>query len=871
MKAFARIAALWRNLFRRKQVERELAEELDSYLALSAQAKERAGADPKDARREATLELGGVEQVKEEIRAVRLGHFIEMRWQDLSFAFRSLRHSPVFALTVTLVLALGIGSTALMFTIVNSLLIAGPPFPQPDRLFLVRQRIPNEDHVSFSVREFTAWKEQNTVFEQLGVYTGNGFTVSGRGEPEMVLGQMVTPSFFQILGARPILGRVFLESEGKVGQDREVILSEALWKRKFGRRSDVCGEQVVLNGEAYTIVGVMASAFDFPNHETPLWVPGDLRAPFFQDHPDAHFLWVIGRLKSGVSREQLEAEVALLGKRVDDPADKTDRHYFVNSLSEVLTGELRAPLLVLLGAVVLLLLIACANVVNLMLARGQARQSEMALRSALGASRSRLIAQLLSESGLLALIGGGFGFLLAIWGLELLQHFANLPELLQVHFNGSAFLFVALASAICALLFGLGPAISAARTELQDALTGAARLTTRATGPRHLLVFAEVALASVLLIGCALMLRSFVRLARVSPGFVAERVLTAEAVLSRNRYPGKPEMVKFYRESLNEIRNLPGVERAAVITHLPFGGNTWGNSFDIEGRPSRDSTDSAQIRPVSPGYFGALGIPLKSGRDFDERDNEKAPGVAIVNELLARRYWPDENPLGKKIRYYQDWLTIIGVCGDTKHAALDESPEGTIYVDYLQLPPGIMQFVARGLNFVVRSSRDLALGAEVRATLHHKDPDMVVKVNTMDALIHESIAQPRFRTWMVAIFAGFALALAALGIYGVIAYLVTQRYKEIGIRLALGATRGSILQLVLGRTLKLALAGTVAGLCAAFFLSRILTAILFGVTSHDPITYLVVPIGLILIALLAGYFPARRAMRVDPVRSLRYE
>jgi len=789
----------------------------------------------------------------------------------LRFAFRSLRHAPVFSLTVTLVLALGIGSTALMFTIVHALLIAGPPFPEPDRLFHLWQRIPQEDHVTFSVKEFTAWKEQTAVFERLAVYAGTGLTISGRGEPEMVVGQMVTPSFFQVLRAQPILGRIFLESEGKLGHDHEVILSEALWERKFGRRSDVCGEQVTLSGEPYTVVGVMDSSFDFPNHDTPLWVPADLRASLFQDHPDAHFLWVIGRLKPGISHQELEAEVALLGKRVADPADKTERHFFASNLRESLIGKLRPPLLILMGAVALLLLIACANVANLMLARAQARQSEMALRSALGASRPRLVAQLLTEASLLALVGGGVGLGLAVWGLELLQRFANLPELLRVHFNASAFLFVALASAMCAVLFGLGPALSAARTELHDALSGTARLTTGATGARHALIFAEVALASVLLIGCALMLRSFVRLTHVSPGFVPEHVITAEAVISRNRYPGKPEMLSFYRESLSQIRGLPGVERAAMITHLPFGGNDWGNSFDIEGRPSRDSDDSAQIRPVSPGFFGALGIPLKSGRDFEERDNEKAPGVAIVNELLARRYWPNENPLGKKIRYYKDWLTSSGVCGDTKHAALDESPPAIIYAHYPQLLPEVMQFVARDLNFVVRSPRDAALGSEVRAILHDNDPAMVVKVNTMETLIHESVAQPRFRTWMVAIFAGFALTLAGLGIYGVIAYLVTQRYKEIGIRLALGANRANILQLILGRTLKLALAGTAAGLCAAFFLTGLLKAILFDVTTHDTLTFLTVPIGLILIALLAGYLPARRAMRIDPVRSLRYE
>lgn len=871
MRFFSELRAFWSGLFRRKQLERDLNDELESYLALSAAAHERSGLDPVAARRAAAVELGGAEQLKESVREARLSHFLETRWHDLRFAIRTLHKSPVFSLTVVLVLALGIGSTALMFTIVNSLLIASPPYPDSDRLFLIWQRIPQEDHVSFSVKEFTAWEKQNSVFERLAVYTGNGFTISGQGEPEMVVGHMVTPSFFQVLRVAPVLGRAFLESKGKAGNDHEVILSDTLWRRKFAGRADVLGRQIILNGEPYTVVGVMDPVFDFPSHDPTLWVLADLRSPLFQDHPDAHFLWVIGLLKPGISRQQLETEVALLGKRVDDPADKTERRYFAVSLREMLTGNLRPPLLVLLSAVALLLLIACANVANLMLARAKARQGEMALRSALGASRTRLLAQLLTEAGLLALIGGGLGLGLTFWGLELLQRVANLPELLRVHVDGSAFLFVVFASAGCAILFGLGPAFSSSRAVLHGALSGGTPRTTEATGARQILVFTEVALASVLLIGCALTLRSFVRLTHVSPGFVPENVITAEAVLSKNRYPDKPEILKFYRESLGKILALPSVERAGMITHLPFGGNDWGNSFEVEGRPSRDSADSAQIRPVSHGFFGALGIPLKEGRDFNERDNEKAPGVAIINQLLARRYWPNESPVGKKIRYYGDWLTIVGVCGDTKHAALDESIGPIIYAHYPQVPPEIMQFVARDLNFVIRSSRSAALAADVRTTLRDIDPAIVVKVNTMETLINNSVAQPRFRTWMLAIFAVFALALAALGIYGVIAYLVTQRYREIGIRLALGATRADILQLVLARTLKLAFAGTAAGLCAAFFLARLLKSILFGVTTHDAVTFLAVPFGLILIALLAGYLPARRAMRVDPARSLHYE
>ncbi|MEP6937603.1 MAG: ABC transporter permease, partial [Chthoniobacterales bacterium] len=856
MRLISPLAAFCRNVFRKGRADADLAAEVDAYIELSTVNKMRDGLSEKEARRAAAIELGGIEQVKEQVRDVRVGHFIETRLQDVRFAFRTLRKSPVFSLTVLFVLALGIGSTALMFTIVNSLLLRSPAFPEADRLVMLWQKIPQEDRVSFSVKEFAAWERQTEIFEQLATFTGSGFTISGRGEPELIIGQMVTPSLFQVLRTGPVLGRAFLESEGKIGHDHEVILSHALWREKFGMRPDVLGEQVTMNGEPYIIIGVMAETFDFPNHEAKLWVPADLRGPIFQEHPDAHFLRVIGRLKPGISRERLNAEVALLGKRVDDPSDKTERRYFAVSLQEILAGDLRSPLLVLLGAVALLLLIACANVANLMLARANARQSEMTLRAALGASRPRLLAQLLTEAGVLAMIGGGLGLAIAIWGLDLLHRFANISELLHAQTDASAFIFVALASALCTVLFGLGPAFSGSCLRFQ-AFSGATRLASGATGVRHALVFAEVALASLLLIGCALMLRSFVRLMHVNPGFAPENVITADAVMSKDRYPDKPQMLSFYHNSLGNVRALPGVKRAAMVTHLPFGGNDWGNSFEVQGRSASNSNDSAQIRPVSPGYFATLGIPLKRGNDFSERDAGNAPGVAIISEVLSKRYWPNENPVGKKIRYYGDWLTIIGVCGDIKHEALDESPAGTIYVHYPQVPADVMQFVARDLNFVLRSESPGVVAAGVRGAIRALDPAMVVRVNTMEGLIHDSAAQPRFRTWLISIFSIFALGLACLGIYGVIAYLVTQRYKEIGIRIALGATRRNILQLILGRTFKLAATGIVAGLVAAFFLVRFLATILFGVTVHDPTTFVVVPLGLMVIALLAAYIPAR--------------
>lgn len=873
MSLFSRIASLWRNLTRRREVERELTDEVSSYVELATQAKMKDGLTEGEARREALVEFGGVEQVKEEVREVRLGHFLETRWQDLRFGLRTLRKSPVFSLTVALVLALGIGSTALMFTIVNSVLLQGPPYPQADRLYMLWQNIPEEDHVSFSPREFAAWKKQTEVFESLSAYMGNGFALSSAGEPDLLFGHLVTPSLFQTLHVNAALGRVFLESEGEVGNEHVVILSHSVWRDKFDQRPDVLGQSITLNGEPYTVVGVMPQGFDFPQTDVKLWVPAVMDGPFLQTHPDAHLLRVIGRLKPGVTPQRLQAEVDLLGTRVDPP-DDTNRHYFAVSLKEFTTGQLRNPLLVLLCAVGFLLLIACANVANLMLARANSRQSEMAIRAAMGGSRRRLIAQLLTEAAVLASVGGILGLAIAMWGLDLLKLFGaeNIPELAHAHIDRTALVFVFLASAASGLLFGLGPAFTASRTSFQSALKGTTRSTTGADHTRHALVFAEVALAAVLLIGCALMMRSFVALTHVDPGFRPENVVTANAGLMKERYPDAATMLRFYRASLASIRALPGVQVAGTVTHLPFGGNSWGNGFDVEGQPANAHADySAQIRPVSPGYFPALGIPLKQGREFGESDNENAPGVAIVNEVLAKRFWPNDSPMGRRIRYGKDWLSIVGVCGNIKHARLDADSDMEIYVSYPQLPEEVMKFLGRDMNYVVRSPNPGSVAAELRGTIRALDPAMVVKVNTMEALIRESTAQPRFRTWLIGVFSIFALTLACLGIYGVIAYLVTQRYKEIGIRIALGATRQNILQLILAKTLKLTAAGILAGLIAAFFLSKFLSTILFGITVHDPVTFVAVPACLIAIALLAGYLPARRATRVNPVTSLRYE
>src|SRR2546423_1491269 len=873
---FSRIASLLRNLTRRRRVERDLAAEVNSYVDLSTQKKMTQGLSEPEARRAALVELGGAEQVKELVREVRLGYFLETRMQDVRYAFRSLRKAPVFSLTVALVLALGIGSTALMFTIVNSVLLKGPAFPEADRLVMLWEDLPQEKQIPFSTREFTIWREQSQLFESMAAMTGAGFTITGRGEPELAIGQRVTPSFFQTLRVAPALGREVLEAEGKNGQDGVVLLSHAFWREKFGMRRDVLGENIIMNGKPYSIIGVMPENFDFLQHDTKFWVPMALDAPLHQQNFDAHFMRALGRLKRGVTSDQLRAEIDLLTPRVNAPDDNTIQKFYALPVKEMISRDLGRPLLILLSAVGFLLLIACANVANLMLARASSRRSEMAIRSAMGASRRRLIAQLLTEAVLLSAVGGLLGIGFAVWGLDALKTFAatNLPEILQTHLDGWALAFAIVVSGISGILFGLGPAFAGSSTNLHDSLKGGTRASSSAGAERTRrgLVFAEVALACILLVGCALMLRSFVALIHADPGFQPQNLVVIDTYLLRERYPDAERMIRFYRDALAGARALPGVVSVGVVTHLPFSDSTWGNSYEVEGQPAPPGVElTAQMRTISPAYFSTMQIPLKQGRDFTEHDNENAPGVAIVNEVFAKRHWPNESPLGKRIRYGKEWLSIVAVCGSIKHRSLELESDAEIYVPYPQTSAGALTFVGRQLNFVIRSTAAAGVASSTRNAIHSLDPGLVVKANTMESLINDSLAQPRFRTWLIGVFSLFALTLACLGIYGVIAYLVTQRYKEIGIRMALGATRANILQLILARTFKLTALGILAGLITAYFLSRFLSSILFGITAHDAITFVAVPLCLIAIALLAGYLPARRATRVDPVTSLRHE
>jgi len=861
--------------FRKRKLEEEITEELRFHLDARTQLNMEAGQTAEQARAAALRQFGNPTQQREAALQADVAGWAESTGKDLRFAARTLRKNPIFSVFALLTIGLGIGATTLMFSVVNSLLLQPLPYKDANHLYMLWNKIPHEERISFSPREFLAYTGQSQVFDKLAAFTGNGFVISDQGEPQLMFGQLVTPSFFEILGAAPEMGRGFFESEGEPGHDREIVLSHSLWKELFSGRKDALGQTIMMNGSAYTIVGVMPGSFEFPGPTTRLWVPAALRGSVFQQHPNAHFLRVLAHLKPGVSVAKAQAEVALLNKRLDP--DDAERKFFSVSLTEMIAGDMRRPLLVLLCAVGLLLIIACANVSNMMLARATARQREMAVRAALGASRTRLIRQLLAETTLLSLIGGGVGVLMAALGLALLESAGskNMPELTRVHLDFTVLMFVIIVSSLAGIVFGMAPAVNGSKADLQSTLRQGTQSSSNrsAERTRSLLVFAEIALSCLLLVCSGLMLRSFVRLIRQDPGFAPEGLISAQAALMQNRYPDPAGLVRFYRNTSERLKEIPGVAVVGMTAYLPFGGNSWGNSFEVEGKPIREGEgSSAQIRPVTAGYFHAMSIPLIRGREFAESDTETAPRVAMINQVLARRFWPNEDPIGKRIRFASDWLTIVGVCGEVKHIRLDEETQPEIYAPYVQVPASMLDMGGRDQNYVIRMAGPSGnIADDVRKVIHSEDPEIVVTLNDMQALIDDTTAQPRFRTGLIAIFSSLALLLAAMGVYAVLTYSVTQRFKELGIRIALGAQPWQIRRLVLGQAFRLAALGIGSGWLAAFLVSRFLRSLLFGIAVHDWLTFTTVPMFMLAVVLLAGYWPARRAASVSPITSLRQE
>jgi putative ABC transport system permease protein len=808
--------------------------------------------------------------------------------QDLRYAFRTLVRSPAFTATAVLTLALGIGANTVMFSVVNAVLLRPLPFPDPDRLMLVSSfnRHANVGQIRASALDFADWRSQSRSFAGMAGYVGTGFTFSGEGEPELAIGQNVTADFFKTLGVQPLAGRTFSADDFVPGHERAIILSHALWQRRFAGDRGVVGRTVTVNGKAFTIVGVMPAGFTYSDPRFQLWTPFPTVAT--ADSPpinrNSHYLQVIARLEPGVRAEQAQAEMTTLAQglaaQYPDADASLDAH--IVPLAEQSVRGVRTALLVLLGAVGFVVLIACTNVTSLLLARATGRQREVAIRAALGAGRLRLMRQFLTETIVLYALGAVGALLLAAWGLDVLISLSagDVPRLREATLDGRVLSVTLLISFGTAILFGLAPAFHAAKADVSDALKAGGR--TAGTGDhrqtlRGALVVSEVALSVVLLVGAGLALRSFVRLVNVNPGFQADDQLTFSLVMNPARYDAAPQMIAFTRRLGEQLASTPGVEHAGATTALPFSGQNIENGFEVEGRVTARGAEEpvAGMRGVTADYFAALGVPLKGGRFFTDADREDSLPVAIVNEAFVRRYWPGQSAVGKRLKEggADSWRTVVGVVADIRHMGPGEEARPEVDFPYAQLEPGFMSNWSRGITFVVRGRvPGTALAPAVRARVHALDPAMPLNdVQTMAALASEAVAQPRFRTLLLGAFAALALLLATVGVFGVLSYFVTQRTQEIGIRIALGARPRDVIRMVVVRGVGLAGAGVAIGLVAAIPLARSMQSLLFEVPPADAVTFAAVGLVLTLIAAAASYLPARRATRVDPMIALRME
>jgi putative ABC transport system permease protein len=853
-------------------------------------------------------------------------------WSDLRYGFRLLLRKPAFTAVAILALALGIGANTAIFSVVNAILLRPLPYPEPERLVQLNHNYPQINlKASVSAFGYTIYKTEAKAFENIAAISGGSLNLTGGGEPEQLQAMMVTASFFPLFGGEAARGRVIAPEEEQDGRNRVAVLSDALWTRRFGGNPDIVNQTIVLNGENYTVIGVMPARFQFgrefgrlPDLFVPLTFTPQQLSP---QNLNNEYLSVFGRIRSGLTVQQAQAEM-------DNLADNVRKQYSPNTtreqwglllqpLNELVVGDVRFALWTLLGAVGLVLLIACANVANLTLARAADRQREIAVRAAMGASRWRVVQQLLTESVLLAVVGGVLGLGLAAWGVSLLSNLSQIqiPRLHEIGLDWRVLLFTFGVSVLTGILFGLVPALQISLgnlnillkeggnpvTSVQHwirktlitsgviisvslyfgasffwilifslALWMTAVVTRGHQSLRSTLVVLEMALTLVLLVGAGLLMRSFWQLQQVSPGFQPQGVLTQIVSLPGQKYKEPVQRAQFFEQLLPNIKALPGVQSVGACSVIPMSGTNSSGSFQIEGRqiPPGQSSPHGDRWQAAGDYFETMKIPLVRGRYFNVQDNANSLGVAIIDETMAKKYWPNEDPLGKRISISgegtpQDpkWREIVGLVGHAKHRNLEGESRVQYYIPYAQRPTSNSMFV------VVRTSGDPnSLAATVRNAVRNLDKDLpVFRVTTMEQLVADSMVTRRFTLWLLGIFAVTALLLAAVGLYGVLAYSVAQRSHEIGIRMALGAQSRDVQKMVVGQGMKLVLIGTGIGLIGAFALMRWLASLLFGVGAADPITYVVIAALLAGVALLACWIPARRATKVDPMIALRYE
>jgi putative ABC transport system permease protein len=863
---------------RMRRLERDFAEELESHADMLAEEHLRRGLPPEEARRQALIRLGSTAQLRESFREQRGLPLLDRVAQDLRYALRTFRKSPGFTLFAGAALALGIGATSAVFNVADAVLLRPLPYREPTRLVMLWQ---DDTAYGFprnnpSPWAFEQWRKRNQVFAAMAALTHNSFNLLGRGEPEYLHADTVTANFFSVLGVAPALGRTFTTDDGRPGGPLTAVLSYGLWVRRFGAQPQVVGQDLLLNGAKYTVAGVMPRGFQFLDPQVDLWVPAQWDSGYIDDKKTDHFLKIVARLRPGISAQRAGAAMALLGKQLAT-GDVSDLTAVVVPLREQVAGEMRPALLVLLGAVALLLLIACANVANLLLARGSARAAELAVRLALGASRKRVIEQMLVESLLLSCAGGAAGLGLAVLATGFLGQLiplgisnAGAPAI-----NGPLLAFAAGVSVAAGILFGTLPAWRGSQLELVASLKQGGRSGVGAAGQRlrSALVVSEVALAMVLLAGAALMIRSFQKLYHQDPGFRAEHVLILQTRLQYPKYQKMARRSEFYRQVLQRVETLPGVVAAGYSTYLPLADSGGGSMVTVENRPVDPKHFLiANVRVVSPDYFRTVGMTLRRGRLLDHNDGPEGPRVAVINENMARTFWPGEDPVGRRFKRGQlqsdnPWYTVIGIVADMRQGGMDVPVRPEAYFTFEQA-----DFFAPD-SLAVRTTGDpQTITEQVRRQIWAVDrEEPVAAVIPLQEMVEASVAPARLQTGLLGGFAGIALLLAALGIYAVLSFTVAQRTQEIGLRLALGAQPLQVLSTVMAQGLKLYFLGLAIGLAAALMLSRLMTRLLFGVAAADPLSYACVILLMAAVTLLACYLPARRAMRFDPIAALRYE
>jgi putative ABC transport system permease protein len=876
--------------------ETEIIEELSQHLQEEYERALSSGASEDEARQQVLEQLNTPDLLGRELKQVarrapqetiasgeqrNVNFFADLR-QDIRYALRMLAKNPAFTAIAIMALALGIGANSAIFSVVDAVLLRPLPFKHPEQLVMVWE---NAAHMGFpkntpSPANFLDWQKQSQSFTGIAATAERSFNLTGVGEPERLDGRRVSANLFDLLGVPALFGRAFVSDDDRPGT-HVVVLSYSLWQRRFGSDRAVIGRALTLNGESYTVVGVMPPLVQLPgfaNRKDQLWLPIAF-PPDEAAQRGNHFLEVIARLKSGVTLKQAQAEMETIAARLAGqyPDYNTRIGAVVVPLHEQVVGDMKPALLVLLGAVAFVLLISCANVANLLLARAAVRQKEIALRLAIGANRARLTRQFLTESVLLALFGAGLGLLLALAGIRILKTFipSTIPQVDAIHIDARVLIFTVLVAVVTGIAFGLAPAIHGSHLNLNDTLKEGGRDSSggrKGNRARSILVIGEVAVSFVLLVGAGLLINSFLHLRNLDPGFRVDHLLTMKVDLSEVKYPDRERRAAFFDEVIRRVRSLPGVQSAAVAGNLPLTYNGDSMNISVEGIPDPppDQRPDVIYRVIGPDYFGTMGIPIIRGRDFTDQDKADAKDAVVISEKTAQHFWPGQDAIGKRlkpgsIKSNTPWREVIGIVKDVRQNDLIAPPKMQMYFNYHQLK----NLAANAL--VVRTTIDpMSLGASVRNVIWSVDKDQTVAdIDTMDNIVAEALARQRFSMLLLGLFAVLALLLASVGIYGVMSYSVAQRTREIGIRIALGARRADVLQMTVKQGLKLVGAGMVLGLLAAFLLTRVMASLLFGISATDPITFMGISLVLLMVAILASYVPALRATRVDPIIALR--